>query len=393
MIGARIRQARLLAGMSQQDVADALGRAGITVSREAVTGFERGEEAPNASVLMALSRRFVVPPVWLMHEPKLEIDWQGYRKRSALPAKTREAIEGYARDVAELQLELHSLLYPDKKSKFPEERIPVTNPEEAEEAAGILRKAWGLGDAPINNLTRTAEDQGVVVIDWPRQTERFDGLSGWGRDEVPVVVTKRDVAADRKRFNLAHELGHLVMQTPADMPVDQTEKLANRFAGALLVPAEVARRELGGEERSTISFDELGALKQRYGLSMQSWVYRAKDLGIVSPGLARSFWLEVSRRGWRKSEPFDFIGDEEPALRKQMISRALVGGLVSGDRILQALPKYEFPSTLAETTEFPTAAELAGMSFEEREVWIKRSFELSKSIEFEIFEAFGEEEF
>ena len=182
MIGTRIRQARLLAGMSQQDIADALDRAGIPTTKIAVSKFERGKEMPDASVLMALSRFFNVPLVWLMHEPKLKVKWLAYRKHSALPAKVRESIEVYARDVAELHLDLQSLLFPHKNVVFPE-RINVSNIEEAEEAAGILRMEWGLDDEPIASLTQAAENNGVIVIDWDRPTERFDGLSGWCKDE------------------------------------------------------------------------------------------------------------------------------------------------------------------------------------------------------------------
>ena len=391
MIGTRIRQARLLAGMSRKDIADALGRAGIPAKKTTVSGLERGKGSPNASEIMALSRLFAVPPVWLMYEPKLEVKWLAYRKRSALPAKVREAIEDHARDVAELQLELRSRLSPDAIINFPE-RINVADFADAEAAAGALREEWGLGDAPVASLTQTAEENGVIVIEWSRPTERFDGLSGWCDDDVPVIVTKENVAADRKRFNLAHELGHLVMNTPDDMPADQVEKLAHRFAGALLVPKEAARRELG-EQRDSISFAELGSLKRRYGLSMQGWVYRGKDLGIFSPGLARSFWLEVSRRGWRKAEPLALVAIEKPGRLDEMILRATDKDLITDERILQALPDYEFADPVVETDEYPTTSEFLNMHAEEQEYWMERSYELAADLDIEVFEAFGEEEF
>ena len=391
MTGARIRQARLLAGMSQQDVADALVRAGIPAEKTTVSGFEHGKDSPNASVLMALSGLFAVPPVWLMHQPHLEVDWQAYRKRSTLPAKARESIESFARDVAELQIELCEQLFSDAKVNFPE-RMNVTNFDDAEEAARALRKEWGLGHEPIANLTETAEANGVIVIEWDRPTDRFDALSGWCAENVPVVVIKAGVDTDRKRFNLAHELGHLAMNTPDEMPDRETEKLAHRFAGALLVPREAAKRELG-EQRISISFAELGSLKRRYGLSMQGWVYRGKDLGIFSPGLARTFWLEMSRRGWRISEPYTLIVDEKPDLLEGLILSATEGNLVSDERVLQALPDFEFAESVSESDIFPTATELMAMPREDREYWMDRSYALAADEEFELFEAFGEEEF
>lgn len=391
MTGTRIRQARLLAGMSQQDVADALGRVGIPANKASVSGFERDADSPGASILMALSRLFSVPPAWLMYEPNLEVDWQAYRKRSTLPAKTREAIECFARDVAELHIELHGQLFPEKKSNFPE-RMNVASSDDAEEAARALRKEWKLGSAPISSVTQSAEANGVIVIEWDRPTDRFDALSGWCDGNFPVVVIKAGVDPDRKRFNLAHELGHLVMNTPDDMRDEEVEKLANRFAGAFLVPQEAAIGELG-EQRTSISFAELGALKRRYGLSMQAWMYRGKDLGIFSPGLARSFWLEMSRRGWRKSEPFSLVAEEKPHRLETIILCAAEENLVSDERVLQALPDFEMPGSVSESDAFPTATELMAMPPEDREYWIERSYALAADQDFEIFEAFGEEEF
>lgn len=391
MIGARIRQARLLAGMSQQDVVDALNRADISVHRAHISEFERGRAEPDTSVLLALSRFFDVPLVWLLHEPQLEMEWLGYRKRKALPAKTREAIECYARDVAELHLELHKLLSLETELNFPE-RINVTSLDDAENAAGALRSEWELGDEPVPSLTQTAEANGVIVIEWDRPTARFDGLSGWCKENVPVVVIKADVDPDRKRFNLAHELGHLVMNVPDDMPDEQVERLAHRFAGALLVPREAARRELG-QRRTSVSFAEFGVLKRRYGLSMQGWMYRARDLEIVSPALAHLFWLEVSRRGWRKNEPYPFSCDEELIQLDEMILRASKTELVSDDRVLQVLPHYEFAEPVVETDEYPTTTEFLDMSAEEQDYWMERSYDLAEELDIEEFEAFGEEEF
>jgi len=40
---------------------------------------------------------------------------------------------------------------------------------------------------------------------------KFDGLSGIADDSLPVVVTVKNNTIDRKRLNIAHELGHLVL--------------------------------------------------------------------------------------------------------------------------------------------------------------------------------------
>jgi Zn-dependent peptidase ImmA (M78 family) len=156
-----------------------------------------------------------------------------------LPKRAHREIEFSANDVASLHFELREQLYPETAFEF-SERVKVVDAEGAEEAAQMLRDAWGLGNAPIKNLTQTAETRGVVVIGQSQVSERFDGLAGYMGEDVPVIVINTEVDTDRQRFNLAHELGHLVMETSDDME----EKLAHRFASAFLVPEDVVRREL-----------------------------------------------------------------------------------------------------------------------------------------------------
>lgn len=391
MIGARIRQARLLAGMSQKDVAAALNNAGISVKMNSLAKFEHDKDMPNAITLMALSQVFDVPPVWLMHEPKLKVNWLGYRKLSTLSAKECFSIENHVRDVAELQITLIREFKQNESSNIPR-CIPVSNFEEAEGAAEKLRNSWNLDESPIESLTRTSEANGVIVIEWDRSTGRFDGLSGWCGEGIPVIVTRENVDADRKRFNLAHELGHLVMKTPEDMADDQIEKLAHRFAGALLVPAEAARREVGNQ-RARIAFSELGRLKQKYGLSMHGWVFRLKDLEIISHDMASSYWPKVSQRGWKKKEPYEFIANEKPAKLEQMIYRALDKDLISPYRVLQVLPDFEIADEKGMAEIFPTASELLSMPRTERERYLDISFALARDEEFERFEVIGGEEY
>lgn len=387
MLSERIRQARLLAGVTQEALAEALTLAGHPATKAVISKYEMGKSTPKASMLLEMCRILKVESGYFLHEPQTNVAWLAYRKYSNFPSTGQEVVKGYARDVVALQVELCSLLYPDMSNDFPEPMNVMTSTE-AETAAQNLRSEWKLDEAPIENLTQTAEQNGVVVVGWDRDAGRFDGLSGWCGEHVPVTVVNTLVDVDRRRFNLAHELGHLLMRTPDEL----SEQLAHRFAAALLVPAEVAYRELG-RKRSSISFAELGTLKRRYGLSIQGWIYRATDLEIITKHYATLLWREINQRGWKKSEPFNYVADEEPVLLKQMIFHAVSEGLITADRVHQALPDFDVDEPISETSEFPSPSELLAMPAAERERWMQRSFELAANEDFEIFEAFGEEEF
>ena len=389
MIGKRIRLARQLAGLTQDGVATALKHAGISATKAAISNYENGKREPRARVLLALSSLLGVRTDYFFNAPSATIEWLSYRKHSILPRREQEAIEGHALDVAALDAEIRQLLYPNEKPRFPES-IPVLDFEGAEVAARNLREIWKLDPlSPIQNLTEMAESHGVLIINWDRQSDHFDGLSGWCNGEMPVVVIKTNGGTGRRRFSLAHELGHLAMRTG-----EEDEKLAHRFAAALLVPADVARRELG-KKRESILLAELGALKRRFGLSIQGWIFRAKDLEIISAELAQRLWREVSWRGWRRAEPekYDFVAAEEPIRHEQMILRALKMQMITPDQVTQVYPKFDLPEPLSEASGYPTAVEIMAMDEKERNYWIECSFELAEGEEFEIFDAFGEEEF
>ena len=99
------------------------------------------------------------------------------------------------------------------------------------------------------------------------------------------------------------------------------EQFAHRFAASFLVPAEAARRELGAHRRD-LSIDELGLLKQRWGLSMQGWIRRASDLGIISADRYRTLNVLFRSRHWNRKEPVPYTASESPALFRRLVLRA-----------------------------------------------------------------------
>ena len=389
MIGARLKQARMLAGMTQQQLADAIKEVGFGITKQAISKYETGKSFPSARFMLLASSILDVPSTYFMHEPETEVQWTAFRRHSGFGKRKQEALKAYAADLAELQVELHSLLYPNAPAALPEP-VPVRRFEEVEERANHLRKEWKVGDRPLDNLVQTAEDKGMIVIGWDDESGEFDGLSGWC-GEYPVTVINQNRSTDRIRFTLAHEIGHLIMDT--SNAVEDEEKLAHRFAAAFLVPAEHALRELGNN-RPELSWRELMTLKRKYGLSMAAWLGRARDLNIINDHTYKNQFIELSKRGWRKDEPGDYFGDEEPLLMEQMAHRALGERLIEPDRLaILDLEPVEQLDELMTRDKYPSATELLRMDEAERDKWVAQMFEWAKDVEFKIFEAYGEEEF
>ena len=327
MVGDRIKQARIAAGMTQDEVVDALAAEGVTLTKGGLSKYERGGSTPKPTVMRALARVLGVATSYFLEEPSVEVHWLAFRKRSRVGKKKQERVKALAEAQIEVLLSLQHALEPAAEDAVLPPRTSVGEPEDAERAAESLREHWRLGDQPIESVTATIEDGGGIVVEAGDDEDLFDGLSGWANKTVPVVVVSRAVSDDRRRFSLAHDLGHLFMDV-AGVDAKAEEKLAHRFAAAFLVTASTARRELGHRRRH-LDLRELAMLKQKHGLSMQAWIMRAADLAIIEQSHARTLFTEMSSRGWRRVEPVAFEGDERTRKLRQLTVRALAEGLLT----------------------------------------------------------------
>ncbi len=254
-----------------------------------------------------------------------------YQRRESLPSEQEASILERVQEWLERYLDIESLL--GKVSHFkmpPKQRVETLDAIEG--VALDLREQWRLGLDPIEGLMEVCEDQGIK-IGLVNGHKDFDALTLWANHDIPVIVLRRDMPGDRQRFCLAHELGHLVLQ-PAEH-VDP-EKAAHRFAGAFLAPRPAVEFELGSK-RHSISLYELHLLKHKYGLSMQAWIYRAKDLEILSKTAAAQMFKRFRQQGWHHEEPGDALPPEEPQRFKRLVMHALCEGIISQARAAELL--------------------------------------------------------
>ena len=326
-IGGRIKQARKAGNFSLRKLADEIG-----VSAMAISKYERDQDVPSSGVLLRLSQALQVKVDFFFRPSTVSVQLQAYRKHAVLGVKEQEAIQMRIQDWVERYLEVESL--------FPEEQhaanLPlrkVTSLDEIETAALELRDRWSLGYDAIENLVQLLEDRGIKV-GIISGFEHFDACT-FNADGDPVIVTKGELSGDRQRFNLGHELGHLILDIQGDR---KPEQAANRFVGAFLVPAATARFELGAN-RTDLNINELHMLKHKYGLSMQAWIYRAKDLSIISENTAARLFQQFRVNDWHRQEPGKPYPSETPMRMERLIYRALAEDLISRSRAQELLGK------------------------------------------------------
>jgi Zn-dependent peptidase ImmA (M78 family)/transcriptional regulator with XRE-family HTH domain len=340
MINARIAQARKMRRLSQAELGRLIGENGQTVQ-----SYESGELGVDSTTLIALSRALELPTEFFLRPEYLdEVHVPAYRSHPSLTRKQQDSIIATAQEALERYLHLALLTGPPVVQQLPDPfPVHVATLDEVENAADKLRETWQLGYDTIYSLVGLLEQRGIPVVE-VEGNEMFDACAlefesrhghGW------VIVIRPDVPGDRLRFTVAHELGHLALETDE---LDN-EDAANRFAAAFLVPRWAAGFELG-EHREDVSLQELYWLKHEYGLSMQSWIHRAEELEVITEQRARNLRSKLDSIEGPTREPGSQLPPERPKRFRQMLERALVEGIITEEK----------------------AADLSGMTLDE---WVK----------------------
>lgn len=155
-------------------------------------------------------------------------------------------------------------------------------------------------------------------------------------------------------MTLAHELGHLAMQS-------EEEDKANAFAGALLAPAKIMRNRLG-HRRNKIKKTEIELIAEELKISHEAVVFRAHELEIINKESYR-FWMRQLRRKGVKKE--DNLLIEQSEWELHCILQALAEGVI-GDQQVRKWLGPEMAAKLLESDEPDTQWELRKKSQAER---------------------------
>ena len=236
--------------------------------------------------------------------------------------------------------------------KLPKPNVPTfrkgngwtaTSDREIELAAQQTRQHWSLGEGPISNITLLCENNGVIITAFPMNAKDLDAFSTWDPvDQRPyIVLGKDDQSAFRTRFNVCHELAHLVLHRDVSQPelndrnyFKIVEGQADRFAAAFLTPAATFSQEI---RRPTL--DGFRALKPRWKTSIKQMIHRAQDLNIISVEEARGLYINYNRRRWNIEEPIDDVGKiEEPRLVRRVFEAVIENSILERTQLAAELP-------------------------------------------------------
>lgn len=331
---AKLKEARVSRGYSQAELGKLFG-----VTRQAINRYEDGINSPKAEILGQYIEKLNFPMGFFYSQ-----DMESHMCDTAILFRSQATASKLSRDQVAIRANwmnrivhyfLHYLEFPNVDIMKPSINKAYSF-DEIEEISEELRGKWSLGMGPISNLTILLQNKGCLISRAGVKVKQSDSCSKWSNGKPFVFLTADKNVAVRSRFDLSHELGHLVLHNVLDDNIDKKafrriEREANHFAGAFLLP-----RETFGKQIVSTSLDYFIQLKKVWGVSIAAMIYRCKDLGILSENQTSYLWRQLAAKGMRKCEPLDDeIIPEEPTLLRDAVNLLLDSKTLTVEEMLQ----------------------------------------------------------
>ncbi len=316
MFGKNLKYYRLKNNLSMKELADL-----VQLSPMSISNYEKEERRPDMQTIKALAKALHVRVTDFLanRDSELVFCHGEFRKNSKLPARQQELVREEVEEYFGRFYQVIQILGGEVIPVFSKIHVLKLG-ESAEENALRMREHLELPKkGPVGELIEILENRGILIYLCDIKNGNFSGMNGTVNGR-PYMIVNRNMTAERIRSTLVHELAHILFIWPEGMEDKDIEQMANAISGCFLFPAEDARRELG-VRRSAVTNDMLPVCRE-YGISMYMLVMRANKTGIINDNIARNFYIQAGKAGWRKHEP-SRIQREEPGLFHQLVYRAV----------------------------------------------------------------------
>lgn len=268
-------------------------KSGVLV--RSITAYENSRTTPTPESLESLAKALDFP-IQFFHLGEVE-----ELPSESLSFRAMSKMTAGQRDAARSSAVIASLIAEWVADRFdaPSAALPTLGHLPPEEAATNLRGLWELGEAPIGNLLHLVESKGIRVFSLAADCRDVDAFCT-PTDGTPLIFLNLAKSGERGRFDLAHELGHLVMHGESRSPHGpDAEQEAQRFASAFLMP----RADIISSGLTLAKADQILAAKHRWKVSAMALNYRLRDLDLLTEWLYSSNARSLAQMGYRRSEP------------------------------------------------------------------------------------------
>lgn len=299
--------AREYRGYSQSQLAKEV----VGLSQPNLSKFEKGIDVLSEEVKNRIASTLNFPIDFFEKRISIVCENAEYRKRATVTKTQRTQLDYSNKLIGYLIDQMSSSI------EWPEFKLHPLDLEDGytpNYAASHTRKILRIKEGePVKNIVQLLESYGVIIVEIDA-FEKFDGVSFMTDEGYPVIVINRNFSNDRKRFSIAHELGHIIMHIAGTFPIPKhrdKEDEANKFASEFLMPKDSIKNSL-----RNLKISDLIGLKKYWLCSMASIIRRAKDLHCIDKQRYTYLNIELSRHGYKKKEP-GMVFIDEPTLFKK----------------------------------------------------------------------------
>ena len=353
--GQRLKEALQFRGKKMTELADETG-----ISKQSLSLYANAGNKPPFENVEKIARTLDFPVDFFTSEDLCTVSTGNtyFRSQASATKKSRNAQKiklEYVSKMYEVILNyvnVPELNLPDTTGiDIPEDIINVDSEQainEIEKLAMLIREFWDLGSGPIDNLQYALQSNGIIVTGFRNVDSDIDAFSQQIKiDGKPIYIIALAIGSkpiERLRFDMAHELGHILLHTwgedNEEISRDEfnaREKQANMFASALLLPKKSFSKSVSAYPTN---IDYYFALKKKWKVSMQAMMYRARQLDIISANQFQYMMRIMSKNGYRLHEPGDKPGEIGDTIFQAALDMLFEGGYLTVSELLREFGRY-----------------------------------------------------
>ncbi|HER6139534.1 TPA: helix-turn-helix domain-containing protein, partial [Streptococcus pyogenes] len=310
--GEKIEELRLLFEMSRSELAQKL-----EVSEQAIWQFENGEVSPKTSLKLKLAQIFQVDIDYFedsIIERNFGVSDIAFRNSDTISRKIINYQEVYLNTIHQY------INYLEQFIKFPQQNFysltrkvaeMLENNISIEKIADFSREMLDISD-DNSDLLYKLEKSGIYIFE-KNLNSTEDAYSIWSQQGIPFIILGVKKTGVRRNFDLAHELGHLLLHRGVDFEsldkfnLQKKESEANKFASYLLLPEKRFKQAIYDLqiEKKLSNPDSYISLKKKFNVSIQAMEYRAFQLELLTKGQHEYFYRLIYKKKYKLIEPLD----------------------------------------------------------------------------------------
>ena len=353
--GQRLKEALQFREKKMTELADETG-----ISKQSLSLYANGGNVPPFDNVIKIARVLEFPTDFFMSEDLCTVSTGNtyFRSQASATKKSRNAQKIKLEYVSKMYevilnyMNVPELNLPDTTGiNIPDDIADVDSEQaikEIEKLSKLVREYWNLGNGPIENLQYVLQSNGIIVTGFRDVDIGIDAFSQQitidGKMVYIIALSIGTKPIERLRFEMAHELGHILMHTwgedNEEISKDEfnvREKQANMFASALLLPKETFSKSISAYPTN---IDYYLALKKKWKVSMQAMMYRTRQLDIISANQFQYMMRIMSKNRYRTHEPGDKPGEIGDTIFQAALDMLFEGGYLTVRELLKEFGRY-----------------------------------------------------